>query len=114
MRTGLLVAIVAVVIYNVATLTMAIPGGEWSPVPTTLGIQDLGRWAVTEHVKKANDGIKFIKVVSAKSNDDNFDLIIEASNSNGKDAKYEAEVYVMDLDAQRTRRHLFGSTHDKR
>lgn len=92
-----------VAIYIVATPTMAIPGGEWSPVPDvdTPDIQELGRWAVMEHVKKANDGIRFNRVVSAANKVNNFDLIIEAWNSNDKDAKYEAEVYVMDLGAKR-------------
>jgi hypothetical protein len=50
---------------------------------------------------RTNDGIRFNRVVSAANKVNNFDLIIEAWNSNGKDAKYEAEVYVMDLGAKR-------------
>ncbi|KAF8664572.1 hypothetical protein HU200_054755 [Digitaria exilis] len=60
------------------------------------GTQKIGSWAVAEHNKQTNDNIKFNKVVSGKSDFSlgiRFDLIIDASNSEGKNAKYQAEVY---------------------
>ncbi|KAJ1291554.1 hypothetical protein BS78_02G324300 [Paspalum vaginatum] len=72
-------------------------------------IQEVGRFAVTEHVKEANDGIKFKKVVSGDMENDSsgasfnraesdkvltmYTLVIDASKSDGKDAQYKAVVY---------------------
>ncbi|KAL6645599.1 hypothetical protein ACP70R_017207 [Stipagrostis hirtigluma subsp. patula] len=91
----LLVAIV--VVYAVAAPTTAIPGG-WSPIKDINDphIQELGEWAVTEHVKQANDGLKFSRVVSGDQQvvaGVNYRLVVDASNNDGKDAKYQAVVY---------------------
>ncbi|OEL33721.1 Cysteine proteinase inhibitor 8 [Dichanthelium oligosanthes] len=77
-----------------------VPGG-YSPIPdiNDRHVQELGGWAVSEHVKKANDGLKFNKVVSGDVqvvSGLNYRLIIDASGSNGKDAKYEAVVWERD------------------
>ncbi|TVU38291.1 hypothetical protein EJB05_11651, partial [Eragrostis curvula] len=73
-----------------------------SAVETAHITQEIGRWAVKEHVKKANDGIKFVKVVSGNKYPDldlgtHYDLIIDALNRDGKDGKYETEVYKRDF-----------------
>ena len=97
MRTGLLLVVgVAAVIYAVVP-AMAMPGG-WQPIENINDpdIQELGRWAVAEHVKQANDGIKFKKVVKGAVqvvNGFNYRLIIHALNGDGKDAAYKAEVF---------------------
>ncbi|OEL22743.1 hypothetical protein BAE44_0016236 [Dichanthelium oligosanthes] len=89
MRTGLLFSI-AVIAISVAIPTMA-DLGEWHLININdPDMQELGRWAVAEHVKQANDGIKFNKLVSGREQvavGINFDLIIDAWNSDGKDAK---------------------------
>ncbi|KAJ1254430.1 hypothetical protein BS78_K063900 [Paspalum vaginatum] len=54
-------------------------------------IQEVGRFAVTEHVKEANDGIKFKKVSDKVLT--MYTLVIDASKSDGKDAQYKAVVY---------------------
>jgi hypothetical protein len=62
-------------------------------------VQELGGWAVSEHDKKENDGIKFNKVVSSDVQvvaGLNYRLIIDASDGSGKDAKYEAMVWEKD------------------
>jgi hypothetical protein len=65
MRTGLLFAIAAIAI-SVAAPTMADLGG-WYPIDVNNSdMQEPGRRAVAEHVKQANDGIRFNKVVSGK------------------------------------------------
>ncbi|KAF8664573.1 hypothetical protein HU200_054756 [Digitaria exilis] len=51
-----------------------------------------------EHVKQTNDNIKFNKVVSSEkdlSYGIHYDLTIDASNSKGKNGKYQAEVFQM-------------------
>ncbi|TVU01252.1 hypothetical protein EJB05_53291, partial [Eragrostis curvula] len=92
MRTILLFVAGAIAIYLAATPTTAIP------IPANIDdplVQDLGSWAVIEHVKQANDGIKFNKVVSGVQTFPglgyNFDLIIDALNRDGKHGKYEAK-----------------------
>src|SRR6185312_7051711 len=57
MRANLL--LVAAVVCAVATTpTTAILAGEWAPITDINApfIQELGGWAVAEHVKEANDG----------------------------------------------------------
>lgn len=104
MRTGLLLAIVVVAI-SVAIPTMA-NLGEWHPININdPEIQELGKWAVAEHVKQANDGIKFDKLESGKQQVGggvSFDLIIDAWNNDGKVAKYEAMLHVRDWRDKRT------------
>ncbi|TVU38289.1 hypothetical protein EJB05_11649, partial [Eragrostis curvula] len=101
MRTILLFVAGAIAIYLAATPTTAIPANIDDPI-----VQDLGSWAVMEHVKHANDGIKFNKVVSGVQTFPglgyNFDLIIDAWNRDGKDGKYEAKVYLRDWMDKRT------------
>uniref|UniRef100_M8AY29 Cysteine proteinase inhibitor n=1 Tax=Aegilops tauschii TaxID=37682 RepID=M8AY29_AEGTA len=58
-------------------------------------IQWLGRWAVEEHVRLVQDRIKFNKVVRTESDDESelgvlLHLFIDATNGDGKDAKYKA------------------------
>jgi hypothetical protein len=110
-NTRLLVAVLAVV-YTVVTPTMAarVTAGRWLPAGVPGGfspisnindrhIQELGGWAVSEHDKKANDGIKFKRVVSGDVQvveGLNYRLIIDASDGSSKDATYEAMVWEMD------------------
>lgn len=92
MGNSLLFAVAIVEIYAMAVL------GARSPIDiNNPDIQWLGRWAVAEHVMLAQDGIKFNKVVRAESDDESelgpiFHIFIDATNRDGKDAKYEAVV----------------------
>ena len=97
-RAVLLFAIAAIATY-LAAPTMAY--GEWFPLPNVNDpeIQELGRWAIEEHVKQAKDEIKFNKLVSGKEQVGegvNLDLIIDAWNRDGNDAKYEAKLHLRD------------------
>ncbi|TVU38279.1 hypothetical protein EJB05_11639, partial [Eragrostis curvula] len=102
MRTSILFAGVAVAIYIAAsaTPTTAVPD-TWTLIPDgeiqDPDIQDLGKWAVMEHVKQADDGIKFIKVVSGyirkRYKGVNYRFVIDATNSDGKEVQYEAVLY---------------------
>ncbi|GJN32863.1 hypothetical protein PR202_gb21402 [Eleusine coracana subsp. coracana] len=96
MRTILLFVVGVIAIYLITTPTTATPVDINNP-----SIQSLGRWAVTEHVKEAKDGIRFISVVSADqsrglSSGLYYDLIIDASDSDGKDRKYKAQIEKLD------------------
>ncbi|GJN32859.1 hypothetical protein PR202_gb21398 [Eleusine coracana subsp. coracana] len=102
MRTILLFVVGVIAIYLITTPTTATPVDISDP-----DIQGLGRWAVAEHVKKANDGIKFSSVVSGDQNRGPllgryYDLIIDALDSGGKDHKYKAKVYMRDWADKRT------------
>ncbi|CAL4931814.1 unnamed protein product [Urochloa decumbens] len=72
--------------------------GGWKPIKDASDphIQELGGWAVAEHVKKANDGLRFGKVVSGEEqvvSGMNYKLVIEATNGDGKSGTYGAAVY---------------------
>lgn len=62
-------------------------------------VQELGRWAVSEHVKLANDGLRFVKVVSGREEvyyGVNYELVIETTIGAEKSATYGAVVYEME------------------
>ncbi|XP_034577296.1 cysteine proteinase inhibitor 8 [Setaria viridis] len=72
--------------------------GAWKPIKDVSDphIQELGGWAVSEHVKQANDGLRFGKVVSGEElvvSGMNYKLVIEATDGAGKSATYGAAVY---------------------
>jgi hypothetical protein len=91
---GLLVVMAAAfaVAYPIATSAQL----SWYPIGDPMNephVQELGAWAVAEHVKQVHDGIKFSKVVSGEEQSDagvKYHLIIEALNSGGKQGRYEA------------------------
>ncbi|KAK3125420.1 hypothetical protein QOZ80_7BG0604660 [Eleusine coracana subsp. coracana] len=99
MRNVLLLVAVVMAIY-VTTPTVADPIDINAP-----DIQNLGRWAVTEHNKKAHDRIKFKKVVGGYHEfitQEFFSLIIDAWNNAGKDARYDAGVAIKDIPREPT------------
>jgi len=72
--------------------------GGWRPIKDVNDphIQELGSWAVSEHVRQANDGLRFGEVVSGDEqvvSGMNYMLLIEATNGAGKSATYGAAVY---------------------
>ena len=73
--------------------------GGWKPIKNVNDphIQELGRWAVSEHVKQASDGLVFSKVVSGEEQlvaGTNYKLVIQATRGGaGKSATYGAVVY---------------------
>ncbi|CAN6312201.1 unnamed protein product [Urochloa humidicola] len=72
--------------------------GGWNPIKDVNDphIQELGGWAVAEHVKKANDGLRFGKVVSGEEqvvSGMNYKLVIEVTGRDGKSVPYGAAVY---------------------
>ncbi|KAF7027950.1 hypothetical protein CFC21_039933 [Triticum aestivum] len=94
MGNSLLFVVAIVVIYA----TTVVGAGPRVPVDiNNPDVQRFGRWAVDEHENQVQDGIKFNKVVRAESDDDSelgslLHLFIDATNGDGKDAKYEAVV----------------------
>ena len=72
--------------------------GGWNPIDNIdeAEIQRPGEWAVSEHVKWANGGLKFVKVVSGEEQQVavmNYSLVIHAVNGHGKHVTYKARVY---------------------
>ena len=74
--------------------------GGWKPIKNVNDphIQEIGRWAVSEHVKQASDGLVFSKVVSGEVQivaGTNYRLVIQATKGGGagKSATYGAVVY---------------------
>jgi hypothetical protein len=100
MRTILPLSTIVVAIYIATTPATSVPDA-WAPIPDNeirdTDVQNLGRWAVGEHVREAQDGIRFNKVLSGSIRKAyqgvNYRLIIAASNNNGKEGQYEAKLY---------------------
>ncbi|OEL33724.1 Cysteine proteinase inhibitor 8 [Dichanthelium oligosanthes] len=94
----LLVATIAAFVLAVATPVAAIIGG-WGVIPDVdddAHVQEVGAWAVAEHVKRANDGLRFGKVVSGEEqlvSGVNYRLGIVAVNLAGQNARFNAVVY---------------------
>ncbi|RCV44171.1 hypothetical protein SETIT_9G352800v2 [Setaria italica] len=72
--------------------------GGWGPIKDVSDphIQELGGWAVAEHARRANDGLRFggvsrgeEQVVSGM----NYNLVLDATDANGATAAYGAFVY---------------------
>uniref|UniRef100_A0ACD5TW05 Uncharacterized protein n=1 Tax=Avena sativa TaxID=4498 RepID=A0ACD5TW05_AVESA len=85
------VAAVAIIAYPVITSAQA----AWYPIDPTNEphVQELGAWAVSEHVKQAHDGLKFSRVRSGEEQSDagvKYHLVMEALNGDGKRGRYEA------------------------
>lgn len=72
--------------------------GGWSPIRNVSDphIQELGGWAVTEHVRRANDGLRFGEVTGGEEqvvSGMNYKLVLDATDADGKVAAYGAFVY---------------------
>lgn len=72
--------------------------GGWFPIRNVSDphIQELGGWAVTEHVRLANDGLRFGEVTSGEQqvvSGMNYRLVLDATDADGKLAAYGAFVY---------------------
>jgi hypothetical protein len=72
--------------------------GGWNPIKDVSDprIHELGGWAVSEHVKQVNDGVRFVKVVSGEEqvvSGMTYKLVIAATDAAGKSATYGAAVY---------------------
>uniref|UniRef100_A0ACD5XMF9 Uncharacterized protein n=1 Tax=Avena sativa TaxID=4498 RepID=A0ACD5XMF9_AVESA len=83
--------------------------GKWQPISniTDPHLKDLGEWAVAEHTKVYNDGLRFSKVVSGEVQIVavlNYRLVVDALPLDGKDTMYEAEVFEQDWPTSTTRK----------
>lgn len=72
--------------------------GGWKPIKNVNDphVQEIGRWAVSEHIKTANDGLGFGRVVSGEEQivaGKNYRLRIQATKVGGQKAMYRAVVY---------------------
>lgn len=97
-----IVSAVAAIVYIVATMATTVVSQpqdpqQWYPLPVIDApvVQELGRWAVAEHNKKANDRIKYHRVVGGEEREDpqlgmKYHFVIDAADGGGKDGKYEA------------------------
>ncbi|KAF8681989.1 hypothetical protein HU200_045445 [Digitaria exilis] len=100
MRTCLLVvaaAAIAICAMAMAT-TVASQEDQWIPLPVVDAplVQELASWVVAEHDKRANDKVRFIRVVSGQEMEDTklsgvrYHFVIDALDASGKPAKYDA------------------------
>ncbi|PAN50945.1 hypothetical protein GQ55_9G569200 [Panicum hallii var. hallii] len=98
MRTcSLLLVATAAAAFAVAAPVTANLGG-WGVIPDVedAHVQEIGAWAVAEHVKRANDGLRFGKVARGEEQvvaGVNYRLGIVAVNLAGQNATYSAVVY---------------------
>jgi hypothetical protein len=100
MGTSLLLLIAVSVYAHVAAIVVATVF-PWNPIPniTDPHIQDLGQWAVQEHVRQVNDGLTFKSIVSGEyesigiaGDESTYLLTIGVVNWDGKDSHYVAAV----------------------
>ena len=98
-----IVSTAVAIVYIVATMATTVvsqprdPQQGWYPLPVIDApvVQELGRWAVAEHNKKANDRIRYHRVVGGEEREDpqlgmKYHFVIDAVDGGGKDGKYEA------------------------
>ncbi|CAN6290267.1 unnamed protein product [Urochloa humidicola] len=103
MRTcSLLLVAIAAVLAAAATPTATAKNvglvGGWGVIPDVedAHIQEIRAWAVAEHVKRANDGLRFGRVANGEEqlvSGVNYRLDIVAVNLAGQNATYNAVVY---------------------
>ncbi|KQK22995.1 cysteine proteinase inhibitor 8-like [Brachypodium distachyon] len=112
MRTSLIFAITVAALAYAAVASTMVVGEEWITLKSIHDpyIQNLGAWSVAEHVKQANDGLKFRKVVKSwvqavESSREvrvaeglNIRLAIRTRNGAGKDSTYVALLYQRSSD----------------
>ncbi|KAG8070639.1 hypothetical protein GUJ93_ZPchr0006g42116 [Zizania palustris] len=72
--------------------------GGWSQIKNVSDphIQELGGWAVRQHVSAASDGLRFRRVTSGEQqvvSGMNYRLVVVASGPGGRSASYVAVVY---------------------
>ena len=72
--------------------------GGWGPIKDVSDphIQELGGWAVAEHARLANDGLRFGEGTGGEQQvveGMNYKLVLDATDANGAVAAYEAFVY---------------------
>uniref|UniRef100_A0ACD6A2V1 Uncharacterized protein n=1 Tax=Avena sativa TaxID=4498 RepID=A0ACD6A2V1_AVESA len=79
------------------TFTVVYPAAAyyWYPIEDveTPHVQELGGWAVAEHVRQRHDGLKFGKVTSGELQQVDgvkYHLLIDALNRGGQHGRYEA------------------------
>ena len=101
MRTSLLLVVgvgVGIVICStiVPATAISMPGAwEYCNVDA-LKMQELGKWAVAEHVKMANDGIRFIEVWGCEEQvvqGVNYRVFLDAFHNSGEKGRFQAGVY---------------------
>ena len=96
-------------VLDAAATPSAAVDGKWQPITniTDPHVQDLGAWAVAEHTKVYNDGLRFARVVSGEVQivaGENYRLDVDALRLDGKDAMYKAEVFEQDWPTMTTRK----------
>ncbi|RLN39838.1 cystatin 6 precursor [Panicum miliaceum] len=100
--TALLLAAVAAVATAPAAAAAARVGrplfGGWSPIKDVSHphIQELGGWAVAEHARRVNDGLRFGEVTGGEKqvvSGMNYKLVLDATDADGAVAAYVAFVY---------------------
>lgn len=99
MRTCILLIVAMVCVYAIA-MPGALSEDGYVPIPNVNDkyIQELAKWAVSEHDRQEHDSIVFNKVVGGRQKHTDsswFDLIISGSTA-GTSRNYEASVYVAD------------------
>ncbi|KAF8673709.1 hypothetical protein HU200_048459 [Digitaria exilis] len=101
MRTSSLlvaVAVAAAVVFGAAATPVTEILGGWGVIPDVddAHVQEIGAWAVAEHIKRANDGLRFGRVSGGEEqvvSGVNYRLRIVAVNLAGQNVTYSAVVY---------------------
>ncbi|CAN6284221.1 unnamed protein product [Urochloa humidicola] len=98
LAAAMLLAAIAIAAAPAAAARLGEIVGGWGPIKDVSDphIQEIGGWAVAEHVKLANDGLRFGGVVSGEEQvvaGMNYKLVLDAKGADGTVAAYRAFVY---------------------
>ncbi|CAN6300408.1 unnamed protein product [Urochloa humidicola] len=98
LAAAMLLAAVAVTAAPAAAARLGAVAGGWGPIKDVSDphIRELGGWAVAEHVKLANDGLRFGRVTRGEQqvvSGMNYKLVLDATGADGTVAAHWAFVY---------------------
>ncbi|CAN6289028.1 unnamed protein product [Urochloa humidicola] len=98
LAAAMLLAAVAVAAAPAAAARAGALAGGWGPIKDVSDphIQELGGWAVAEHARLANDGLRFGEVTRGEQqvvSGMNYKLVLDATGADGTVAAYGAFVY---------------------
>ncbi|XP_073271564.1 cysteine proteinase inhibitor 1-like [Primulina huaijiensis] len=98
--SAILLILVASFHYQALAISPSAIVGNWRPIPNVNDVLEIARFAVSEHNKKANVQLEFVKVVKGESQvveGTNYRLVIIANDAAVGNAPGNYEAVVWDM-----------------
>ncbi|KAM0833982.1 hypothetical protein ACQ4PT_063916 [Festuca glaucescens] len=107
MKHNILSVTIAALICIIAAPTIEGLHDGWEQIPNLNDpdVQEIARWAVTEHARQANDGLQLKRVVSGMEqivSGTRYKFRLDAVNGDGKEGMYRADAYYQPWTNTRT------------